>query len=135
MVLLAGWRAQNQYQARIDQGVMESSFRAIASRDRPGGLSLADLGYNDVGLDDGWQLCNQRVSPENPHAFHTLAGAPIVGKSQAIVACAFWACFERLLVIDRHGHLPRLPPDECVGALPQSDEWMVRKQLQLRPDP
>ena len=127
-----GWRCWNQYQGRINQAIMESSFRLLASPSEfppveGAATSLRELGYSDAGLDDGWQLCNQRVSPENPHAFHTLAGAPIVGKSQAIVACAFWACFERLLVIDRHGHLPRLPPDECVGALPQSDEWMVRQ--------
>jgi hypothetical protein len=69
---------RNQYQARINQTIMESNMRGLASRHRPGGRSLADLGYTDAGLDDGWQLCNPRPTSTNPHAFHTPAGAPIV---------------------------------------------------------
>lgn len=74
----AGWRSWNQYQGRINQGIMESNMRALASRNRKGGLSLAELGYTDAGLDDGWQLCNQHPNPADPHAFHTPLGAPVV---------------------------------------------------------
>ena len=39
---------QNQYQATVNQHDMEGNFRALASRSRPGGRSLADLGYTDA---------------------------------------------------------------------------------------
>lgn len=40
-------------------------------------MSLADLGYDDVGLDDGWQACHDGVNK----GYHQADGSPIVNKS------------------------------------------------------
>jgi len=57
---------------------MEQVMAAVASRSRSvDGVptSLADLGYTDVGLDDGWQLDN---SGPGGKGFHNATGGPIV---------------------------------------------------------
>eukprot|EP01047_Picozoa_sp_COSAG01_P000958 COSAG01_NODE_19_length_39011_cov_38.134968_32_plen_208_part_00 len=97
---------RNQYQARINQTIMESNMRELASRHRPGGRSLADLGYTDAGLDDGWQLCNPRPTPANPHAFHTPAGAPIVDT----------LIFPDFVAMNRLAHSLNLTSGWCAGA-------------------
>ena len=62
---------------------------AIISRDRPGNVSLFDLGYVRVGTDDGWQLCDggrQIVRtpplPNNGTSFHAADGTPLVNSSR-----------------------------------------------------
>ena len=40
-------------------------------------VSLADLGYRDVGLDDTWQKCNSPDAAEGMH-YHDHYGNPIV---------------------------------------------------------
>jgi len=55
-----GWRSWNTFGANVDQQLMEETMVLVAARDRRvDGVptSLCDLGYCDVGLDDGWQLC------------------------------------------------------------------------------
>lgn len=81
-----GWRCWNQYQGRINQRIMESSYRSLASTsDYPAvagkRISLRDLGYSDAGLDDGWQLCNHNLTEADPYTYHTppgTGGAPVV---------------------------------------------------------
>jgi len=81
-----GWRCWNQYQGRINQAIMESSFRLLASPSEfppveGAATSLRELGYSDAGLDDGWQLCNHEVTPANTYTYHTppgTGGAPVV---------------------------------------------------------
>jgi hypothetical protein len=54
----AGWRSWNQFLCNADQAMMEGAFRGITDRSRKVNgtfMSLADLGYTDVGLDDCWQ--------------------------------------------------------------------------------
>jgi alpha-galactosidase len=54
-----GWRSWNQIGASPTQAIMMAQMDAITSRARlVDGVptSLADLQYNDVGLDDYWQL-------------------------------------------------------------------------------
>ena len=47
-------------------------------RDHLGNLvSLADLGYRDVGLDDTWQQCNSPDAADGMH-YHDVYGNPIV---------------------------------------------------------
>ena len=78
-----GWRSWNQFQGAISQAVMERAYRGLADRSRPvwaeGGerhASLADLGYTDAGLDDGWQACGS-YGPDQ-YRYHTAAGDPVV---------------------------------------------------------
>jgi hypothetical protein len=47
-------------------------------------LSLQQLGYNHVGIDDGWQECG--AGSELPTSFHDAAGTPLVNKSRCSLA-------------------------------------------------
>jgi alpha-galactosidase len=70
-----GWRSWNFFKANITQAAMEATFTALTSRARSvNGVptSLADLGYLDVGLDDGWAACKAGGG------YHDAGGAPRV---------------------------------------------------------
>ena len=57
-------------------------MEALATRKRTvGGVptSLADLGFRDAGIDDGWQMCN---SGPGGNGFHNASGYPIVNESR-----------------------------------------------------
>ena len=71
-----GWRSYNAFGGRIDQEQMITMMNAMVDKSRmvdgkP--TSLAELGYNHVGLDGGWNYC----FPEN-HTFHWASdGRPV----------------------------------------------------------
>ena len=74
-----GWRHWNQWNGAISQAIIEGNIRMLADRSRKvNGVatSLADLGYNDAGIDDGWQQCGS-FGPE-AYRYHSAAGAPMV---------------------------------------------------------
>ena len=58
-----GWRDWNQFQGAINQELMELAFHGLADTTfgSVGGnpTSLAQVGYNDAGLDDVWQQCGK----------------------------------------------------------------------------
>jgi hypothetical protein len=87
--LLHGWWLlfcvhRNQYQGNIHQSDMEAAFRALsnpqlgprAANGGVGGQSLAQLGYNDAGLDDVWQKCG--AYGPNKYTYHDANGNPVV---------------------------------------------------------
>ena len=45
-----GWRHWNQWNGDITQAIIEENMHMLADRSRSG-VSLADLGYNDAGID------------------------------------------------------------------------------------
>ena len=51
-----GWRSWNCFGLEVDDAAMRSVVAAMVNRSR-GGVSLLDLGYSSVGVDDGWQQC------------------------------------------------------------------------------
>jgi hypothetical protein len=60
---LRGWRSWQAFAADVDQQIMEDIMRGVAKR-RPLGaggamVSLADMGYRDVGLDAGYEMVGQ----------------------------------------------------------------------------
>ena len=76
-----GWRSWNLFELNVDQSLLEQQIQGLIRRrheieGKP--TSLLDLGYDSIGLDDGWQLCNLHATPANPHAYHTPSGAPVV---------------------------------------------------------
>jgi hypothetical protein len=77
-----GWRSWNAFGINVNQGLMEQVTEALASRNltiwNGSTVSLADLGYTDVGIDDGWQLAKAGING----GFHDAAGAPIVNTSK-----------------------------------------------------
>lgn len=84
-----GWRSWNQYGGRINDAIMRATAQGVAAKRgadgrvlgadsaESSGVSLLDLGYNDVGLDDNWQDCNGGVGDAS---FHDAAGYPVVRK-------------------------------------------------------
>jgi alpha-galactosidase len=55
-----GWRSWNLYGENVNQSLLEGIMEGMVSRKRTvDGVptSLCDLGYCDIGLDDGWQSC------------------------------------------------------------------------------
>lgn len=97
-----GWRSWNEYGKEILESDMRDTAAAVAAkRDVSTGLpislwnraldyvgmcgqvcetsvSLLDLGYNDVGLDDNWQACGQGVG----NSFHDKDGNPLLNKER-----------------------------------------------------
>ena len=57
-----GWRSWNAFGNRITQDMMVSAVDAATAKNRtvkgwPGKVSLCDLGYCSVGVDEGWEGC------------------------------------------------------------------------------
>jgi alpha-galactosidase len=76
-----GWRSWNQFGGSVTQALMSEVVTGMAARIysvNGNTVSLRDLGYSDVGIDDGWQLCHAGVNG----GYHTAAGNPIVDTSK-----------------------------------------------------
>lgn len=77
-----GWRSWNLFGLDVNQTLIEQIQDAMVSRARVvDGVptSLADLGYSDVGLDDGWQLDN---SGPGGQGYHNASGWPLVNTTR-----------------------------------------------------
>jgi len=78
-----GWRSWNLFGANVNQGLIMSQMSAVANRSRTVNgqpMSLCDLGYCDVGLDDNWQECGS-YGP-NKYSFHDSNGRPVVNQQR-----------------------------------------------------
>jgi len=78
-----GWRSWNTFFGDVTQALMAEMMDLVAARDRlVDGVptSLLDLGYSNVGLDDGWQLCGA-YGPEK-FTFHDALGSPVINRSR-----------------------------------------------------
>jgi alpha-galactosidase len=78
-----GWRSWNLFGANVDQTLMEKQMDGLVSRSRlVDGVptSLADLGYNDIGLDDNWQECGT-YGPQG-YTYHDAKGVPQVNRAR-----------------------------------------------------
>jgi len=73
-----GWRSWNLYAGDVTQELIESQMRALVKKREFDGkmISLADLGYTNVGLDDAWQKCG-KYGPNNS-TYHNEDGSPVV---------------------------------------------------------
>ena len=79
----AGWRSWNQYQGAITQTIIERALHELARvRDLPDGTraSLASLGYNVAGVDDGWQRCGHYGHLS--YRYHDADGTPVVDSNR-----------------------------------------------------
>ena len=89
-----GWRSWQLFGLSVTQDIMEGIMDAMVARTwTVNGVptSLADLGYTDVGLDDGWQLDN---SGPGGHGYHNASGWPIVNTTR----------FPSLAAMTAHAH-------------------------------
>ena len=75
-----GWRSWNVYHTAITQGIiLEAAQVLAATRSLPaasggGPSSFKALGFDHVGIDEGWAKCHAGVNG----SFHRLDGSPIV---------------------------------------------------------
>jgi len=76
-----GWRSWNLYVGNVHQSQMSSSMDGMVRRQRNrkdhlgNVVSLADIGYRDVGLDDTWQACDSPDAATGMH-YHDRYGNP-----------------------------------------------------------
>ena len=78
-----GWRHWNQWNGKISQEIIEGNIRGLADRSRTidgRKASLADIGYSDIGIDDGWQKCGS-YGPEE-YRYHSALGDPVLDDSK-----------------------------------------------------
>jgi len=76
-----GWRSWNLYGANVNQTLLEKIMDGMVSKKRmvdgvP--MSLCDLGYCDVGLDDNWQTCRAG----HLYSYHDDSGIPIINQDK-----------------------------------------------------
>lgn len=77
-----GWRSWNLYGRNVNQKLIMDQMTALVTKKRMVNgklMSLKDLGYTDVGLDDAWQKCGS-YGP-NKNSYHEETGQPVVDKS------------------------------------------------------
>ena len=77
-----GWRSWNAFGNRITQDMMMEAAEALVARNRtiaghPGKVSLCDVGYCSVGVDEGWEACGAGVNGTQ----HAVDGTPTVDKA------------------------------------------------------
>ena len=76
------------YHGDVTQQNIRDTVDAIADQSR--GFSLLDLGFSDVGVDDGWQACDAGVLVDNATtqcapfctSFHAADGTPLLNRSK-----------------------------------------------------
>ena len=80
-----GWRSWNFFQGAISDPLIRGQVDALltkrAVRDcaapdicTEAPLSLVELGYDHVGIDDGWQACDSYTTSDGSPAFHDATG-------------------------------------------------------------
>ena len=78
-----GWRSWNLYGSSVSQAlitsIMDGVVKPFAATHESNGaaVSLCDLGYCDVGLDDNWQACDSPDAAPGMH-YHDKSGNPLV---------------------------------------------------------
>ena len=120
-----GWRSWNLFGLEVDQSLMTSIMDAMVSRARTvDGVptSLLDLGYSDVGLDDGWQLDN---SGPGGRGYHNASGYPNVNTTR----------FPSLAAMTAHGRNLSLTvgwyANNCHNAEAETPAPLLQRVLEL----
>jgi alpha-galactosidase len=92
-----GWRSWNVFKLEIDQQGIQAQIDALKMQG-PSGKSLADLGFDSVGVDDGWQACRDKSFNEKTKnfdgIFHDASGIPQLNLSR----------FPDLHALSHHAH-------------------------------
>lgn len=76
-----GWRSWNCFHGDVTDGMIRSIVDVITAKSRivnGAMMSLKDLGYVHVGVDDGWQACGEGYNS----SFHAYDGTPVVNNSK-----------------------------------------------------
>jgi alpha-galactosidase len=70
-----GWRSWNLYGSKVNQTLIENIMTGMTKKHN--GVSLCDLGFCDVGLDDNWQACGSKSAAPGMN-YHDSDGNPLV---------------------------------------------------------
>lgn len=114
-----GWRSWNLFGPHVNQTLLESIMDGLVSVRRPTQhnnnttlVSLCDLGYCNVGLDDNWQACDSPQAAAEMH-YHQENGEPVINTER----------FPDMEAMTAHGHALGLTvgwyanncicPDQC----------------------
>ena len=78
-----GWRSWNAFGNRITQDMMVQAVDAVVAKNRTvkgyaDKVSLCDLGYCAVGIDEGWEGCGDGVTVDGRKTQHYANGTPAV---------------------------------------------------------
>jgi alpha-galactosidase len=81
-----GWRSWNCFHGDVSDELMRTQIDALNVK-RPvkganSAMSLLDLGFNRLGIDDGWQACGEGSMVQPGGTFHDSAGKPLVNKTK-----------------------------------------------------
>lgn len=80
-----GWRSWNLFVGNVHQYELVAIMNGLVNRTRKNRfgklVSLCDLGYCEVGLDDTWQACGSPRAAEGMH-YHDAEGNPIVNSDR-----------------------------------------------------
>jgi alpha-galactosidase len=78
-----GWRSWNCDHGDVTDAKIKMTIDAIVKKGA-GGVSLADVGFGRIGVDDGWQACETGVMDNRTHkrSFHDISGNPLINGSK-----------------------------------------------------
>merc|ERR1719469_1670934 len=81
-----GWRSWKSFGFSIDQTMMLEQVKALTIPGPNGGPSLRSLGYDEIGIDDGWQMCDGltgKGTGGKAGGFHDeVSGKPLVNENK-----------------------------------------------------
>lgn len=74
-----GWRSWNAFRENINQSILTDILHGLVSATHvqlgsTTPVSLAQIGYSSLGIDDGWEACGQGVNG----SFHNATGFPLI---------------------------------------------------------
>jgi hypothetical protein len=80
-----GWRSWNTFGPLINHTIIEKNMAAITAKSwtvdgHAAKVSLADLGYIEFGLDEGWELCDRTQQPGRVQ--HDAQGEPSINSTR-----------------------------------------------------
>lgn len=78
-----GWRSWNCFGAGVSDALMRDAIDAITTKNWTVDgetVSLADVGYASVGIDEGWEGCGQGVTVKGRKTQHYANGTPAINE-------------------------------------------------------
>lgn len=69
------WRSWNAFLAKIDDELIRANIDALVEKTKSG-VSLWDVGFKSIGIDEGWEGCGMGVN----HTQHYRNGTPAVNR-------------------------------------------------------
>jgi hypothetical protein len=75
-----GWRSWNCFGAGVSDVLMRTAIDAMTDKNWTVDgktVSLADVGYSTVGIDEGWEGCGMGITVQGRKTQHYANGTPV----------------------------------------------------------